>query len=278
MSVNLPTNLLRNFVAIVDAGSMLNAADQVFVTQSALSLQVKRLEEMLQQPLFVREGRKLHLTTEGSVLLDYARRLLALHDEAVIAVNQGRFHGPIRIGMVQDVAETLLSGVLTRFAKLHPDAQIYGRVAGTLELLDLLGRGQLDVVIGYAAADDPNAIKTSPMHWFGKPGLAADGPIPLAVLEQPCRFREAALAALEANGIAYRITVETPNLSTLRAAVEAGMGLTCRTHLFLPQEKALREEGLPGLPDVAFIIRQAAEPSDATERLVSLAGATVRDL
>jgi DNA-binding transcriptional LysR family regulator len=278
MSVNLPTNLLRNFVAIVDAGSMLNAADQVFVTQSALSLQVKRLEDMLQQALFVREGRKLHLTTEGTVLLDYARRLLALHDEAVIAVNQGRFHGPIRIGMVQDVAETLLSGVLTRFAKLHPEAQIYGRVAGTLELLDLLQRGGLDVVIGYAAADDPNAIRTTPMRWFGRADPAADGAVPLAVLEPPCRFREAAIAALEAGGIPYRITVETPNLSTLRAAVEAGMGLTCRTHLFLPQDSPRPDAPLPALPDVAFIVRHGSEPSDATERLVALAGAMVREL
>jgi DNA-binding transcriptional LysR family regulator len=278
MSVNLPTNLLRNFVAIVDTGSMLNAAEQVYVTQSALSLQVKRLEDMLQQPLFLREGRKLHLTTQGMVLLDYARRLLALHDEAVVAINQGQFHGPIRIGMVQDVAETLLSGVLTGFAKLHPDAQIYGRVAGTLELLDLLARGQLDVVIGYAAADDPHAIRTSPMTWFGKPELVADGPIPLAVLEPPCRFREAAIAALDARGIGYRITVETPNLSTLRAAVEAGMGLTCRTHLFLPQDGVLGDDRLPALPDVAFIIRHAAEPGDATRRLVTLAGATVREM
>ncbi|HEY0314938.1 MAG TPA: LysR substrate-binding domain-containing protein [Sphingomonas sp.] len=278
MPVNLPTNLLRSFVAIVDAGSMLNAADQVFVTQSALSLQIKRLEELVQQSLFTREGRKLQLTPSGEVLLDYARRMLALHDEAVAAVNRGQFAGPIRVGMVQDVAETLLSGLLARFAELHPDSQIYGRVAGTLELLELLHRGQLDIVIGYAAADDPAAIKVSPMHWYGKAELANGPVVPLAVLEKPCRFREAAIAALEASGRSYRITVETPNLSTLRAAVEAGMGLTCRTHLFLPSEIAMRETDLPGLPKVAFIVGGAPDASIAATRLIELAGETVRSL
>jgi DNA-binding transcriptional LysR family regulator len=278
MPVNLPTNLLRSFVAIVDAGSMLNAADQVFVTQSALSLQIKRLEELVQQSLFTREGRKLQLTAPGQVLLDYARRMLALHDEAVSAVNQGQFAGPIRVGMVQDVAETLLSGLLARFAALHPESQIYGRVAGTLELLDLLHRGQLDIVIGYAAADDPAAIKVSAMHWFGKSTLAAGDVVPLAVLEPPCRFREAAIAALAASGRPYRITVETPNLSTLRAAVQAGMGLTCRTGLFLPEDAELEAAGLPALPKVAFIVGSAPEASVAARRLVELAGETVRTL
>jgi len=278
MPVNLPTNLLRSFVAIVDSGSMLNAAEQVFVTQSALSLQIKRLEELVQQSLFTREGRKLQLTASGQVLLDYARRMLALHDEAVAAVNQGQFAGPIRVGMVQDVAETMLSGLLARFAELHPDSQIYGRVAGTLELIELLHRGQLDIVIGYAAADDPAAIKISEMHWYGKTELATTPVIPLAVLEQPCRFREAAIAALEAQGRPYRITVETPNLSTLRAAVEAGMGLTCRTDLFLPKDQQVGDPSLPALPRVAFIVGSAPEAGVAATRLIELAGETVRGL
>lgn len=278
MPVNLPTNLLRSFVAIVDSGSMLNAAEQVFVTQSALSLQIKRLEELVQQSLFTREGRKLQLTASGQVLLDYARRMLALHDEAVAAVNQGQFAGPIRIGMVQDVAETMLSGLLARFSELHPDSQIYARVAGTMELLELLHRGHLDIVIGYAASDDPAAIKVSTMHWFGKSDLAEGPVVPLAVLEQPCRFREAAIAALEASGRPYRITLETPNLSSLRAAVEGGIGLTCRTDLFLPKDRQVLDPDLPALPNVAFIVGRAPEAGVAAARLIELAGETVRSL
>lgn len=93
MPVNVPTNLLRSFAAIVDTGSMLNASEHVFVTQSALSLQIKRLEELVQLPLFRRDGRRLSLTPAGEVLLDYARRMLALHDEALATLRQADARG-----------------------------------------------------------------------------------------------------------------------------------------------------------------------------------------
>ena len=278
MPVNLPTTLLRSFVAIVDAGSMLNAAEQVFVTQSALSLQIKRLEELVQQPLFRREGRRLALTPPGEILLDYARRVLLLHDEAIIAVNAGQFAGPVRVGTVQDFADSLLSGLLARFAELHPEAQLFARVAGTAELLTLLERGQLDVIVGYAAIDDPAAVKIAPMNWYGEEKLSRQAVVPLAVLEKPCRFREAAIASLEAAGRPWRITVETPNLSSLRAAVAAGLGLTCRTHLFLPDEETLDGSSLPALPQIACIVGRSSDTSEATIRLSELAMDAVREL
>lgn len=278
MPVNLPTTLLRSFVAIVDTGSMLNAAEQVYVTQSALSLQIKRLEELVQQALFTREGRRLVLTPAGDVLLDYSRRVLSLHDEAIAAVSAGHFAGPVRVGMVQDFAETLLKGLLARFSELHRDSQIFARVAGTAELLTLLERGQLDIIIGYAAADDPAAIKIAPMAWYGESELARRDVVPLAVLEQPCRFREAAIASLNAAGRPWRIAIETPNLSTLRAAVEAGLGLTCRTHLFLPASATLTDTDLPLLPQVACIVGKASDLTQATARLAELATEVVKDL
>ena len=270
MPVNLPTNLLRSFVAIVDSGSMLNASEKVFVTQSALSLQIKRLEELLQQPLFYRDGRRLTLMPAGEVMLDYARRVLILHDEAVMAINGGQFAGPARIGMVQDFAEVLFPGLLRQFAELHPEAQIYARVAGTAELLGLLERRQLDIVLGFAAAHDPAAITTAPMVWYGKSELAEQAVLPIAVLEPPCRFREAAIRALDEAGRPYRITVETPNLTTLRAAVEAGLGVTCRTHLFA-REKPLRGEHMPDLPQVSCILETVSTLDNAAGHLAQLA-------
>jgi DNA-binding transcriptional LysR family regulator len=278
MPINLPTNFLRSFVAIVDSGSMLQAADHVFVTQSALSLQIKRLEDMLQQTLFTRDGRKLALTPSGELMLDYARRFLALHDEAVAAVGSGQFAGPIRIGMVQDFAEAMLGGVLARFAELHPDSQIYARVAGTAELLGLLARDQLDIAVGYAAADEPDAVSRAPMEWFGAPDLLARDVLPLAVLEKPCRFREAAIAALDASGRPWRIGIETPNLSTLRAAVEAGLGVTSRTSLFIPDASPLPRGVLPTLPHVTCIIRGGEGDDRATRRLRDLAHEVVNRL
>jgi DNA-binding transcriptional LysR family regulator len=276
--VNLPTNLLRSFVAIVDTGSMLNASEQVFVTQSALSLQIKRLEELVQQTLFLREGRRLILTAAGNVLLDYSRRVLSLHDEAVAAVSAGRFAGPARIGMVQDFADTLLSGLLSRFAELHPDAQIYARVAGTAELQALLDRRELDILLGFAAPNDASAVTVAPMSWYGDGALLDRPIIPLAVLEEPCRFREAAIRSLEDAGLTWRIAVETPNLATLKAAVSAGLGITCRTHLFLGEGAGLEDERLPSLPRVAAILRSADQLDRAAQRLAELARETVAAL
>jgi DNA-binding transcriptional LysR family regulator len=271
MAVNLPTNMLRSFVAIVDAGSMLSAAEHVFVTQSALSLQIKRLEELVQQPLFLREGRRLSLTAAGEVLLGYARRVLSLHDEAVAAVTAGRFSGPVRIGMVQDFADLLLSGLLARFAELHADAQIFARVAGTAELQEMLERGQLDVLIGYAAPGDPYSLRIAPAMWLGDESLADQVELPLAVLERPCRFREAAIAALDAQGRPWRIAVETPNLSTLRAAVASGLALTSRTSLFMRDLPVVSPGLLPDLPDVACILRRSEDAGEGVRHLAELA-------
>ncbi|MBA2933150.1 LysR family transcriptional regulator [Sphingomonas sp. CGMCC 1.13654] len=270
MAVNLPTNILRSFVAIADAGSMLQAADHVFVTQSALSLQIRKLEDLLQQSLFHRDGRRLSLTSSGELLLDYARRVLALHDEAVTAIGSRQFVGPVRIGMVQDFAEALLSGVLARFSELHADAQIYARVAGTAELLGMLERDQLDIVVGYAAADAADAVSLAPMAWYGDEALVHRDVLPIAVLEPPCRFREAAISALDAAGRPWRIAIETPNLSSLRAAVDGGLGITCRTSLF-SSDPPLRTPSLPGLPAVTSILRSGDGRDRAVQGLLALA-------
>jgi DNA-binding transcriptional LysR family regulator len=278
MPLNLPTNLLRSFVAIVDTGSMLSATEKVFLTQSALSLQIKRLEELVQQPLFVRDGRRLLLTGAGETLLGYARRLLHLHDEALQAVKGGRYAGQVRFGTVQDFAETFLTGILARFAELHPEAQVFARVAGTAELQELLERGQLDVMVGFAGPDDGYGVRTAPMRWYGEATLALRQPVPLAVLEKPCRFREAAVRTLESHGIAWRLAVETPNLSTLRSAVAAGLGITARTDLFLRDFQPADDAGLPALPGVACILQAGPQPAGPVRRLAELTRETLEAL
>ncbi len=214
MPPNLPTDLLRSFTVIVDAGTLQKATERIYLTQSALSLQMKRLEDLVQTPLFLRDGRRLAITPAGATLLGYARRMLTLNDEAVAALAGQDFAGPVRVGMVQDVSETLLTGVLAQFAQLHPRAQLQARVAGTLELLEMLETDRLDIVAGFGPAGDPTMVRKEPMRWLGNAELLAEPVLPLAVLEKPCRFREAAIAALDAAGRPYRVVLETPNLST----------------------------------------------------------------
>lgn len=270
MPTNLPTNLLRSFVAIVDAGTMRNASDRVFVTQAALSVQIRRLEELVQQELFQRTGRRLTITPAGELLLDYARKMLALNDEAVATVAAGSFSGPIRVGMVQDFADSLLSGLFAQFAELHPEAQVFARVAGTDELLALLDRQQIDIVLGFSHAEDPRAIARAKMEWFGDPALLRADVIPLAVVEEPCRFRAAAIRALDEAGRPYRIAVETPNLSTMRAAVSAGLGLTCRTRFFVRDQAITPPSDFPALPEVTCILEVSDSLNSTTDRLATL--------
>ena len=277
MATNLPTELLRSFVAIVDSGSMLKATERVFVTQSALSLQMKRLEETVLTPLFHRDGRRLTLTASGTALLGHAREILALNDRAVVALTGDALVGPVRVGLVQDFAETLLSGVLARFTQLNPEVQLQVRVAGSPELLDLLAGDRLDVVLCMGAPEDSAAVRVAPMVWHGDPELAKRSVLPLAILEPPCRFRDAALAALERDGRPYRVALETPSLSALRAAVEAGLAVTCRTALFRPLTTPI-EAGLPVVPQVAYVRRVGPAPHPSIAKLSDLMHAAALEL
>jgi DNA-binding transcriptional LysR family regulator len=279
MAVNLPTELLRSFAAIVDSGSMLRATERVFVTQSALSLQMKRLEDTVQAQLFHRDGRKLVLTPAGQSLLAFARDILAMNDRAVQTLTGDALAGPARVGVVQDFAETLLSGVLAQFAHLNPDTLLQVRVGGSQELLEALETDRLDVVLCMGAADDAAAIRVAPMAWLGEDPLAQQAVLPVAVLERPCRFRDAALAALDAADRRYRVVLETPSLSVLRAAVDAGLAVTCRTRIF--SRRALGPEAaacLPGLPEVSYVRHANSNRHPTIERLAELMKIAVLDL
>lgn len=276
MAVNLPTELLRSFAAIVDSGSMLRATERVFVTQSALSLQMKRLEETVQTPLFHRDGRRLVLTPAGQTLLTFAREILATNDRALSALNGDVLAGPARVGMVQDFAEVLLSGVLARFTDLNPETQLQIRVGGSHELLELLSSDRLDIVLGMGPADDPSAIRTAPTRWLGEAPLADQPVLPLAILEEPCRFRDAALKALEIAGREYRVVLETPSLSVLRAAIDSGLAISCRTEVF--SGKFIDNETLPALPDVAYVRHTRSGPHNTITRLADLISTAVLDL
>ena len=146
MRVNLPMDLLRSFVTIVDTGSMARASEHVFLTQSALSLQMKRLADIIQHPIFLRHQGTTTLTPAGETLLESAREVLALND-LVIAKLGGRLVGPVRIGMVQDFADLILSGILARFRRMNPDIQLEIKIGNSSELKELIASGLLDIAL-----------------------------------------------------------------------------------------------------------------------------------
>ncbi len=284
MATNMPIDLLRSFVAVVETGSLAHATETILLTQSALSLQMKRLEDVLQQKLFRRNGRKLSLTPAGEELVSYARQMLALNDRMVLALGRDFDPEPISLGLVQDFADTILSRVLSRFRSMHPRARIVVRVGGSIELLEMFDRSRLDIVLclgqhGDRVGASSKTVGSDRMVWLGQPDNANFEELPLVLLEPPCRFREAALHALGAANRSYRVVLETPNLPALSAGARAGLGVSCRTRRFAVSENLpfLPADALPALPEIETILVRRDGLSDTTYDLAELLQHAIND-
>lgn len=269
MRINLPTDLLRSFVMIVDTGSMVKASEHIYLTQSALSLQMKRLSDLIQQPIFRRQQGSLMLTPAGERLLVVAREMLALNDD-VMGTLGVRTPEPIRIGMVQDFAEAILSGVLNRFNRSNPDIRLEIRVGISTELREMFTSGLLDIALYLGDPNDAACVVTTPMVWLGEPELLFPPVLPIAIMAKPCRFRDAGMASLEAAGRPYSIALETPSVSVLRAAAESGLAITCRTPAFLGPNFAPLDIGSPQMPDIGYIIQVSENPQSSVAELSGL--------
>jgi DNA-binding transcriptional LysR family regulator len=272
--INLDMDVLRTLVSASELGALNRAAEQVGRSQSAVSQQIHKLEEQVGQPLFRKQGRGLVLTDAGDILLSYARRILELNDEAVSAVHGGSVEGAVRFGLPSDFAENWLPAVLGRFKRAHPAVRIEASVDRNVMLLDRLEKGQLDLalVLGQHARTDAEPIARLPMAWIG--GSAFDWkneePVPLVLFEPPCAFRQAAVSALDAAGLPWRVTFTSPSLAGLWAAVDAGLGITLRTTASKPAHLKLltAKSGLPRLPATDLSLHTAGRAlSPAVKRL-----------
>ncbi len=274
---NLDLGVLRSLAAAIDLGGFGRAATKLGRSQSAVSLQMQRLEAQLGRPLFRKEGRRLALTDAGDTVLAYARRLLALNDEAVAAVRGVAVSGSVRLGVTQDLVEPALTSVLARFARVHPAAHVEVRVERSGGLMDQLAGGHLDLVVLFTR-DIGDALAELPITWIGPSGFAWDRaqPLPLVLFEAPCLFRQVAIEALDTAGIPWRIALTSPSLPGLWAAVSAGLGVGVRTAYGLPAGLAALT-GLPPLPSVGLQIRTSTAPlSTAAKRLKEILEETLR--
>ena len=266
----LDLDVLRTLVLAVDLGGFARAARRVGRTQSAVSLQMRRLEDGAGQSLFTRAGRSFALTTAGEQMLGYARRLLAINDEAVAAVRGTRLACPVRLGVLADFAETWLPPVLAGFARTHPAARLEVQVDRRIAVLDALDRGRLDLALVFDA-DRPRGIELGdlPMAWIAPRRWRPGGVLPLVLFEAPCVFRTAALAALDRAGIPWHVAFTSQSLAGIWAAVDAGLGVTVRTPVGVP--RALRvvdpvaapAAGLPALPSTTLWLLDALDPASS---------------
>ena len=277
--ITFDLDVLRSFVTGVEMGSFARAADRLGKSTSAMSGQLKKLEDQLGMPVLRKSGRGLTPTVAGEALLAYARRLLELNDEAAAAVRGVELAGSIRLGMQEDFGEHILTDVLGRFTRAHPQLRIEVRVARHVQLMDLFKAGQLDLAlawdIGAAQARSTQVSDPLPMRWIGPargaaPAMLIDGePLPLVMMDAPCLMRSAATAALDRAGIPWRVAFTSASLGGVWSAVAAGLGVTVRTAIGVPAHlRLLDDAALPALPAVGLSLHCAAlEPAPVTERL-----------
>jgi len=277
--VTLDLDVLRSFVTGMELGSFAKAADRLGRSTSAVSAQLKKLEEQAATPIFRKSGRGLALTEAGETMLGYARRLLELNDEAVSAIHDVELEGWVRLGLQEDFGEAVLPDVLGRFARAHPKVKIEARIARSHELAERITSGSLDIALAWhngTTLPYSRHVADVQMRWIGPAKLIEtnlrDGEaLPLVALEAPCLLRTAATEALDRAGLSWRMAFSSPSLGGIWAAVAAGLGLTIRTDIGLPATvRAMTPEiaGLPTLPKMALVLhRKEAEPDPVAARL-----------
>ncbi|MCP5372002.1 MAG: LysR family transcriptional regulator [Hyphomicrobiales bacterium] len=263
----LETDLLRTFVAIADTGSFTRAADWVFRTPSAVSMQVKRLEEMLGRSLFLREGRSVSLTADGEALLSYARRMLRLNREAVSRFLDTPDRGVVNFGAPEDFGTRYLPGILTRFAESCPHVEVNVTLRTSVELVERFARGDLDLaVVTDGCVDEPpgpgELMHAENLVWVGlRGGIAHErDPLPLALAANGCPWRAQALAALDRAGMGYRVAYTSEHCAGQVAALLADLAIAPMTaSLVAPPLRVLgAEEGLPPLGQNSTVLYRSA--------------------
>lgn len=267
----LDLELLHSFVSVVDAGGFTAAGQRVHRSQSTVSQQIRKLEETLECPLFLREGRQIQLTEEGERLLGYARRMLALSTEVREAVSGRKRVDVIRLGIPDDFAPDTLTSVVAAFARARPAVQLSVRCDLTAVLTRSLERGDLDVALLKREPGTGAALAAWPerLHWIGGVALRlpTDEPVPLVAFPQGCIYRNRAIHALEAAGRRWRVAYESPNLTGLQAALAGGLGIALLERRCMTADHRIVDVALPAVPATELALCVAGTARDAARQL-----------
>lgn len=275
--VNLDLDLVRAFVAVAEAKNFTRAGARLGRTQSTISLQIKRLEEQLDSELFSRDPRNVALTAQGEALLAQARRLLRLNDEIVGEIFEHSLEGEVRFGAPEDFATTHLPGILGDYARAYPHVSLSVTCDLTLNLMDKMGRGELDLAL---IKREPASVVAGQPVWrehlvwvgAGEDVFSPDTPIPLIVAPSPCVYRKRATSALDQAGRKWRVAYTSPSLAGQHAALRAGLGVTALPTEMTPKDLVRfgEEHSFPPLADAEItLVRAAKILSVPAERLAN---------
>lgn len=273
-NLHLDLDLLRAFATVAETGSMTVAGERLRRSQSAISLQIRRLEDGLDLRLFDRSPRSVRLTAAGERLLTRARALLSLNDAIVDEFAEPALEGTVRMGTPEDFATTHLPSVLARFAEVHPRVHLEVDCDLTLNLLDRFGAGEFDLVL---VKREPSGGETGvrvwrePLVWAASPRFqpTAPGPLPLVVSPNPCVYRARAIGALDQAARPWRIAYTCGSLAGSQAAVRAGLGVTVLPRDMVPNDLAAIDDPaeLPDLRDTEIALLAAKSLSVPAQRL-----------
>lgn len=267
--ITLDLDALRSFVCGMELGSFALAAERLNRSTSAVSAQLKKLEQQSGVPLLHKVGRRLELTENGEVLMAYARRLLALNDEALGRLNSRDMAGSVRIGVQEDFGEGLLPQVLGQFSRAYPRVQLSARIERNAELVQGIRQGELDLALCWQGGEETRFMQmlpALPLRWIGSanrpleqwPGTQE--PLPLILFDAPCLMRTRAIDALDSAGIRWRVAFTSRSLNGIWAAVAAGLGVTLRSEFALPAGlQVLNHRRLPAAGELAVALHRASD-------------------
>lgn len=260
--IPLDSDLMRAFLAVADTGSITGAADRIHRTQSAVSMQIRRLEESLGQPLFHRLPRGVALTPRGEQLMPYARRVTSLLDEAATALREKPLIGPVRIGIPDEYAETVLPRALAAFSERHTGVEVTVRCDFTSPQLAALTADQLDLAVIYDSSHtsgdevlciDPTVWCTSITH-----AQHLQAPVPVGVYFRSDWCRDFALRSLDQQSIPWRAAFECDTSGSLRIAARAGLAITPISRSTIPPgcRELTAEDGFPIVDRARVVLRR----------------------
>jgi DNA-binding transcriptional LysR family regulator len=272
MIPNLDVDILKTFLAIADTGNFTRAAEEVHKTQSAVSMQMKRLEELLGRPLFSRDGRMSRFTLDGERLIEYARRIVAINDEAVSAFTKPELNGTIRFGTPDDYADRFLPEILARFSRTHPLITVDVECLNSSVLLERVKRGEIDLAVVTCGCDvtSNEPVRREPLVWVTSARHNAHMLDVLPIAMPQCEWRKMAVNALERANRKYRIAYSSSNSNALNAAVMTGLAVGAVPELSLrPGLRVLTErDGLPSIGHFDIgLLRKSGRPSSAADAL-----------
>ncbi len=273
----LPLEVLRSFSAIAETGSVTRAAELIGRSQPALSLQLKRLEDQVGRPLFVRDANQLRLNDDGRRLLGYAQRMLTLNDEALAYFQGPVMGGRVRFGVPSEFASTVLPQVIGRFSRLYPGVTLEVTSSLSENLIQGYQRNEFDLIL--ALHDRPGAgrkadkawVRNDELVWLGNARAlqSTNAPVPLVVAPEGCIYRKRMLQVLKQTGRRCTIVYTNPDLSGIAAAIDEGLGVTALARTTVPKgQRALQGPDIPELGSISVSLRcRRSARNPAIERL-----------